>query len=292
VETAIAFGSGKSLVGTISCPRPFSPGASGVGVVFFNAGVVHRVGPHRINVKIARALAAMGIPSIRFDLSGLGDSGRPGANAEHSHGLQASKDIRDAIDALAAASGVSKFVLCAVCSGTVHSYDAAAADARVVGLVLLDSYIYPTAKSRRKHFLLRLKRRLKEGTVINWFADKVLRSGGVSEAADKGASRDERGNGPGFFAFRPPEAEFAATLTRLADRGARICFVYAGSGFENYNYAEQFNDVFAKYRLSPSVSAKFLSDIDHTATRVAAQRELVEFVGGWFQKNFPSVEAN
>jgi pimeloyl-ACP methyl ester carboxylesterase len=289
VETSIAFGDGKNLIGTISCPlRPAST-AQTVGVVFFNAGVVHRVGPHRINVKIARRLSAMGVPSIRFDLSGLGDSGRSTANAASSHSLQASKDIRDALDALTNACGVNKFVLCAVCSGTVHSYDAAAADPRVVGLILLDSYIYPTARSRRNHFFLRVKRRLKEGTVLSWLLGKMRVPGKESEANDDVAARDKRSNGPGFFAFRPPKAEFAATLNNLAKRGTQVCFIYAGSGFENYSYAEQFDDAFAKHRLSPLISTVFLRDIDHTATRIAAQEQLVEFVADWFQRNIQAV---
>ena len=43
-------------------------------IVIFNAGAVHRVGPNRMTVTLARRLAAMGLPSLRFDLEGLGDS--------------------------------------------------------------------------------------------------------------------------------------------------------------------------------------------------------------------------
>jgi hypothetical protein len=43
----------------------------------FNMGANHRIGPRRINVKLARVLAARGVSSLRFDLGGVGDSETP-----------------------------------------------------------------------------------------------------------------------------------------------------------------------------------------------------------------------
>ena len=75
-ESTILFGSKGGLVGTLALPDEGNDGHADIGFLFLNAGVVHRVGPHRINVRIARQLAARGIPSIRFDLCGHGDSVR------------------------------------------------------------------------------------------------------------------------------------------------------------------------------------------------------------------------
>ena len=58
-EHTLAFGLNKALIGTICLPSTAQ--SSGIGVIFFNAGVVHRIGPHRIHVRLARALAAKGI---------------------------------------------------------------------------------------------------------------------------------------------------------------------------------------------------------------------------------------
>jgi pimeloyl-ACP methyl ester carboxylesterase len=286
METAIAFGSGKNLIGTISIPSIRSNAIENIGFVFFNAGVVHRVGPHRINVRVARALAAMGIPSLRFDLSGLGDSGRAASNAASSHAEQAVADIKSALDTLAAAAGVDRFVVCSVCSGTVHSYDAAIADHRVAGLVLLDSYMYPTLRAKARYLVMRVKRRLKEGTAISWLMRRFIGNKDASDQARGYVSSAEREAGPGFFAFRPDKKDFAAMLNSLASRDVRISLVYAGSSFEHYNYAGQFADAFAGHSLSPYITAAFLPNIDHTATRVAAQVDLLKFVEGWVSENF------
>jgi hypothetical protein len=45
-----------------------------LGAVLLNAGAIRRVGPNRMWVELARRWAARGVPSLRLDLEGLGDS--------------------------------------------------------------------------------------------------------------------------------------------------------------------------------------------------------------------------
>lgn len=70
---AFTFGSHGGLVGVVcepdAGPRPDVP-----AVLLFNVGLNHRVGPGRLNVDLARRLAHSGYATLRFDLSGLGDS--------------------------------------------------------------------------------------------------------------------------------------------------------------------------------------------------------------------------
>ena len=72
VQRAARFGAYGNLVGIVTPPVGGVPPRG--AFVFLNAGVVHRVGPNRIYVTAARRLAARGFLSVRFDLSGLGDS--------------------------------------------------------------------------------------------------------------------------------------------------------------------------------------------------------------------------
>jgi hypothetical protein len=58
------------MVGILSLPA--APGPRGVLVV--TGGPQYRVGSHRQFVLLARALAARGVPVLRFDLRGMGDS--------------------------------------------------------------------------------------------------------------------------------------------------------------------------------------------------------------------------
>src|SRR5215472_19382863 len=71
-EEAVQFGSLRSLAGIVSSTSEKNEDKP--GVILLNPGIVHRVGPGRIYVKIARALAAKGFVVLRFDFSGIGDS--------------------------------------------------------------------------------------------------------------------------------------------------------------------------------------------------------------------------
>ena len=146
-ETTLAFGANAGLVGTLSAVAPH---AAGIGGLLFNAGVVPRIGPNRLNVRIARALAASGIPSLRFDISGRGDSAP--ARGMESYEQQAVADIRAAMNLLNERTGASRFALMGICSGAENAFHAALADERVVGVTLMDSYHYPTLRTHFNRF--------------------------------------------------------------------------------------------------------------------------------------------
>ena len=63
-EMVVRFGDAESLVGIVTLP---SAPTNSTAVVLLNAGVIHRVGPHRMNVQLARRLAARGFTALRFD---------------------------------------------------------------------------------------------------------------------------------------------------------------------------------------------------------------------------------
>src|SRR5579884_4043143 len=60
------------LAGVLS--EPLGPGAGGLCLVLLNAGAIRRMGPNRMWVELARRWAARGVPSLRVDMEGLGDS--------------------------------------------------------------------------------------------------------------------------------------------------------------------------------------------------------------------------
>ena len=142
-ESLVQLGAEGHLVGTLV--QPTGPSAS-VGVLFVNAGVIHRIGPHRIHVKLGRALAQDGVPSLRLDLTGLGDSGRAGGT----DGMlaQVRRDIRAALDLLAQRTGLSRFVIIGICSGAEYGYQYALDDERVAGLVMVDGYSFGNRRTR------------------------------------------------------------------------------------------------------------------------------------------------
>jgi len=136
-EEVVKFGHGNSLVGIVhSAPDVEHPRAM-LGVVLLNSGILHRVGPARLYVQLARRLAALGVVVLRFDLSGIGDSG---ARLDGMPWFDSSlQETRQAMDLLARTRGISAFVVGGVCSGAVAALNGALADRRVVGALLVNT---------------------------------------------------------------------------------------------------------------------------------------------------------
>ena len=264
IEHSIAFGEDRGLIGTICKPSEPVSGPPGLGMILFNAGVIHRVGPHRLNVRLARKLAEQGIPSIRFDLAGLGDSARPTGN--RSFEAQAVVDLRSAMDALTSAARSQRFALLGLCSGAAHGYATSFADDRVVGLLMYDNYRYRTLKAWWNLFAMRVKEhglpRAVGGFVLGKISTAFRRAG-------------DRLNDVGFISTGPSKAEFADGLKTLLNRGVEIGLIYTGEGFELYNYERQFHDAFHELGVTDRVRVNFLPDLDHAATSIAAQADLV-----------------
>ena len=135
-EEAITFGEMRRLVGVVTEPSEGSENPLNVAVVLLNSGIVHRVGPGRIYVKMARELAADGFTTLRFDLSGIGDS-----LARHDSipfEKSAVQETQDAMDFLQMTRGIERFVLLGGCSGAYLSLETARHDLRVIGTILLN----------------------------------------------------------------------------------------------------------------------------------------------------------
>ena len=265
-EISVTFGAERHLVGTLTLPAGGTPAK--VAFVLLNAGVVHRIGPHRINVKLARHLARLGFASLRFDLSGQGDSRMPVSTLDFSQ--QAVADIRAAMDHLARTADVHRFAITGICSGADNGWNTAQADPRVVGLCMLDGYVYPTPKTRWMRYRLRARGPILSA-VLPWLRRKLVTLRTPKD--DQVQAGDGR---------TPPSREaYARTMQSLVDRGVDVCLVYTGSMLALYNYAEQYREAFAGHGFATRVRSEYQPTIDHTVTPLSAQRRLLELVGDW-----------
>lgn len=133
-EHALAFRCGDDwLYGVASLPR--SHASRGVLVVV--GGSQYRAGSHRQFTLLARALAQDGIPAMRFDYRGMGDSEGEVRSFE-----TVGDDLRAAIDAFfAAAPDMREVVLWGLCDGASAAAIYARTDRRVTGLVLLNPWV-------------------------------------------------------------------------------------------------------------------------------------------------------
>jgi pimeloyl-ACP methyl ester carboxylesterase len=96
-------------------------------IFFLNAGALDHVGPARLWVQLSRLWAEAGARTVRFDLTGLGDS--PRRAGEPRPIVYAPDALDDVLDVLRAVSpeDPSNAILVGLCSGGYHAIEAALA---------------------------------------------------------------------------------------------------------------------------------------------------------------------
>lgn len=266
-ERAFRFGRAHHLVGVAGLPEPAAPTAP-VGVIVLNAGMVHRVGPFRLHVEITRRLNASGYPTLRFDLSSLGDSSA--ADESRSQAQQVNADVADAMSLLASHSGCSRFVLLGLCSGAQNAHGAAIDEARVAGAIFLDGYAYRTLGFQLRHYLPRL-----------WSAERWHRF--ISRSLQARASQ-----GDDVFAVRfPPREQVQRELAAMLDRGLKLRFIYSGGVTRYFNHPRQFRECFGRLADRPQISARLFAGTDHTYALQVDRQRLLDDITTWLRDNFP-----
>jgi pimeloyl-ACP methyl ester carboxylesterase len=289
-ERVHTFGDDEATLGIVSLPEGDAGGKEPSArpfVVILNAGLVHRVGPFGMSVQIARLLAAKGFRVLRFDQSGLGDSPARASSQGASIEERFLHDGRAALDFLGERYGAKRFVASGLCSGAMNAHRLGVADARVIGLCLLDGYAYAT----RAYYRERLVRRLRQPR--SWLATARRVAGravvrarthlhGEREASPAGDGRDPRVGL--FYQDWPPIADVRADLDRLLARGVRVLFVYSG-GWSNFVGVRQFDEMFPKLEGRQHVRVRYHEHADHTymalEDRALLVHDLGEFVSGF-----------
>lgn len=138
VEIAARFGEGERLFGVVC--RPSQAAERTPIVIMISVGRNSHIGWRRMSVENARALACMGVASLRFDISGVGDSApRPGQPEQTLYSDWPSLDVAEAID-FVADCGFGPVVLLGVCSGAYVGLQTAVNDGRIAGLVAANIY--------------------------------------------------------------------------------------------------------------------------------------------------------
>lgn len=242
VDTAHTFGDG--LVGVLTRPAGTPKGTA---VVLLNAGMVQRVGPFRMYVQLARALAAEGFVVFRFDQSGLGDSP---VSSQAGEGRKR-RETAAAMDLVARETGVRRYVLGGLCSAADDAFNIAPDEHRVSGLLLLDGVAYTTFLYRLRYNLPRLMNPGKVLRAVRRLLRRRTSSGG--EGVDANSFRD--------FPTRP---EAIARLKALDARGASVFMLYTGGIERYYNHKRQAKECFGDVMRSPRMTTDYWADCDHT----------------------------
>jgi pimeloyl-ACP methyl ester carboxylesterase len=269
-EQVVRFGSDEQLVGIVT--RPTSAAATAVTIL--NAGVLHRIGPHRLHVTLARRLAERGFLTLRLDLGGIGDS-VPSSDAA-TFRESAIADTRLAIGALEP----RRHVIFGICAGADNAMATALVDDRIAGIVLIDPHAY----ANRRAFVRALRVKLgRQGprAALRWGAGRVAR-----EVQRRLALLRDRNKPPAPAEGRePPTAErFRMQLEAIAERGVKVLAVYSGAHGPGYNHEDQLFEVFPELR--GKIDRAYFPNANHTFTELAQQAHLIDAVTDWIATRF------
>lgn len=148
-ETPLVFDcQGEQLLGVIH----HAPQSARLGLLVVVGGPQYRVGSHRQFVLLARYLAKNGVPVMRFDVRGMGDS--EGSSRRFD---ELDEDIRSAVDFFVASESLEQVIIWGLCDAASAALFYAYQDERVAGLVLLNPWVFTeqgAAKTYLKHYYL------------------------------------------------------------------------------------------------------------------------------------------
>lgn len=272
-EKVVRFGPDAGLVGILSEPAVDSRNAARPAVLFWNVGINHRVGPYRIYVDLARRLAALGFVSLRFDISGLGDSdfSKDDARTDSERSIG---DIRDAMDLIEKQLGIREFVVIGFCSSVDHAHATALVDPRVIGVVYIEGYSF-----RARGYYLRYPLRLLDA---NRWARQVLRRAphlfGREQAQLESAETV-------FVRESPTPHRLRTEFRMLVERRVRLLFMYV-AGDSYYAHRDQIFEFLRDPRLKGRVEVSFWPDADHTFSLVRDRERAVERVCRFMRMHF------
>ena len=258
---------GEELVGIVAKPGK-DVAAAAVGVLVVVGGPQYRVGSHRQFVLLSRYLAGNGVPCMRFDYRGMGDSNGPPRGFGN-----VTEDLRAAMDEFfVQVPHLEGVVIWGLCDGASAACFYASLDTRVVGLVLLNPWVKTdagTAKVVLKHYYLR---RLFEKS----FWRKLL-AGGVSIGKSVGELADAAKQAGRSSSERVDEISLPDRMARGLLRGA-VPFVIFLS--KRDFVAREFEDVARQLPKWKEVLRAGLNvgtehfDADHTFSTAKASAEV------------------
>ncbi|ALK95192.1 hydrolase [Massilia sp. WF1] len=277
-ERALSFACGASwLYGVLSLPA--RPATRGVLIVV--GGPQVRTGSHRQFTLLARSLAQAGIPAMRFDYRGMGDS--EGAPRDFE---QIEDDLRAAIDCfMAQAPGLEDVVLWGLCDGASAAAMYAPNDARVAGLALLNPWVRTedgAARATLKHYY---RSRLLAPEL--W---KKIASGrfDARQAATSFAAQVRAAFGP-----KAPAAQQADSPAPLPERmhaalqrfGGRVLVMLSGADLTAQEFAGLSSGSRDWERLlaGPHVTRHTLPGADHTCSRREWHEQVVAWTAAWLR---------
>ena len=294
-EEAIRLGDNENLVGIITLPDNPIPAPA---VLFLNAGLIHRIGPSRIYVRLARQLASLGLNCLRFDFSGIGDSCARRDDLPVDQALM--DDVRQAMDYLEDRLGIAQFILIGHCGGAWAAFAVAGGDERVVGATLInpegiddnwveydrqrkisryyENYYSKEALSDPQRWKKVLTGKADYRSIYNNIVKTVILNK-VSTIAFKFRNRFGNSETPKFTA--PMEKRLAQVTDAFIRRRIRLLLAFS-QGSSSIEYVHTVIGKQLQIMLEAETATEIIvPNADHTFTLLAGQHALSDHIAAW-----------
>lgn len=283
-EKAILFGSASSLVGIVTEPSLAPRGRTLPAVVILSAGILHRVGPNRLYVKMARALAATGFVVFRFDFSGIGDSSIRCDSAPFEK--SAVSETQEAMSLLVSTMNIETFVLMGICSGADVAFKTACCDDRVAGIVGINGYYleeYP-AKKLRSYVKRRIQRSYYLNRLLNyksWW--RVIAGRSNFQSIGRFVVSEIR-TWLSRHWQRLPKRYPSSRWRLLIEGGIDLFLVYSDGSPAVDTYRVALEDMLISSGLDRKLRVEVIEDTDHVFTLLRRQEILLDLMRQWAER--------
>lgn len=275
-EQAYTFGNLVPLVGIYTNGTKAATENNTPTVMFLNSGLLHRAGPFRLYVDLARKLSVLGFPVFRFDLSGIGDSEKHRDNRSREE--QILSDIKEAMDFLAMRKDAQRFVVMGLCTGADNAHKISVRDERICGAVFLDGYCYPSAG-----YYLRLYGPKLLNPAVWWRAVKrtVLKPTSQNDELFEIDKQREDNN----FWKLPAKNKTKAELEMLVNRSVNLLYIYTGSN-NLVNYRNQMAASMKSIKFGNQLQEEYLKDSEHTYPLSIDRNKMMGIICKWMQEKY------
>jgi hypothetical protein len=274
-ERVIRIGEPVPLVGIMS--EPDQAVTARTAMLLMNSGVMHRVGACRLSVRIARAVCdQLGIPTVRFDFSGVGDSEARHQAADFE--TAGEREVREVMDYLSESRGINQFVLYGLCSGAHVACRVAAVDPRVRYLIQIDGHCYATRKSNLRHYGKRLLSPARWPRAVA----RLLRGSPRPRTGAEIAGVDPNFFEVPDFGLTPRREDIAKRLQGVVSNGVELYCIYTGND-PTYNYLNQFRDCYHEVDFGSRLTLSHLPDSSHIVPEPHCQVEVVKGIVEWLK---------
>jgi alpha/beta superfamily hydrolase len=250
-------------------------GSARHAIVMITSTFGYRIGPNRMHVVAARHFAAMGVATLRFDLSHTGDSRADVfARANAPYDMSAIADVRRAYRLLAA-RGYASLALGGVCAGAFMAWRTGMRDREISQMLLVNPEAFmPIEYALRDHQrMLQVRPPFREMLRTE---RNPLRIAGIfaSRALTLGRIIREYTVARVPVVFRP--SSLTADIGRVGARGARLSIIFSSDD----NGVEEFHRVLGpslkRHTRGGHLSLAYIEGADHSFTPRWATRTLVK----------------